>query len=110
MIKAMESNHATQLNAMQNRLIAMERNNANRFQPRKNNEKWQKKGHPQDQRPPNQLDSTNIVNDEAPPFCRACEDFHEESTCQCFVKLMSNNSQRQATMLEILEGMILSTM
>jgi hypothetical protein len=22
-----------------------------------------------------------MVNEEAPPFCRACEDFHEESTC-----------------------------
>jgi hypothetical protein len=87
MIKAMESNHAAQLNAMQNKLISMERNNANRFQPRQNNEKWQKRGPPQDQRPPNQLEATNMVNDEAPPFCRACEDFHEESTCPVFCQI-----------------------
>jgi hypothetical protein len=40
MIKAMESNHAAQLNAMQNKLIAMERSHCNRLQPRQNNEKW----------------------------------------------------------------------
>jgi hypothetical protein len=87
MIKAMESNHVAQLNAMQNILIAMERNSANRFQPRKNNEKSQKRGPPQDQRPPNPLESTNMVNEEAPPFCRACEDFHEESTCPVFCQV-----------------------
>ena len=32
MIKTMELNHATQMNAMQNRLIAMERSQNNRFQ------------------------------------------------------------------------------
>jgi hypothetical protein len=25
-----------------------------------------------------------VVNEEVPPFCRACEDFHEESTCPVF--------------------------
>jgi hypothetical protein len=87
MIKAMESNHASQLNAMQNKLIAMERSNSNRFQLRKNNETWQKKGPPQDQRLPNHLESTNMVNEEAPPFCRACEDFHEEFTCPVFCQV-----------------------
>jgi hypothetical protein len=82
-IKAMEANHASQLNAMQNRLIQMERSHANRFQPR-TNERWQRKGPPQDQRPPNQLEATNLVEHEAPPFCRACNDFHEESTCPRF--------------------------
>jgi hypothetical protein len=86
-MKAMEANHAAQLNAMQNRLIAMERSQANRFQPRKNNERWQKKGPSQDQRPPNQLEATNMVQQEAPPFCRACEEFHEESTCPVFCQI-----------------------
>jgi hypothetical protein len=45
------------------------------------------KGSPQDQRPPNQLETTNMVNEEAPPFCRACEDFHEESTCPIFCQI-----------------------
>jgi hypothetical protein len=60
MMKRMEANHATQLSAMQNRLIAMERAQNNRFQPRPNNERWPRKSPPQDQRPPNQLESTNV--------------------------------------------------
>jgi hypothetical protein len=87
MVKRMEANHATQLSALQNRLIAMERSQNNKFQPRPNNEKWQKKCPPQDQRPPNQLESTNMVNEEVPPFCRTCEDFHEESTCPFFFQI-----------------------
>ena len=69
-IKAMEANHAAQINAMQNRLIAMERNQSqnqnhshnhnqtqnHRYPP--NNQKWQRRGPPQDQRPPNQLETT----------------------------------------------------
>jgi hypothetical protein len=47
---------------------------------------------PQDQRPPNlvsslQLESNNVVNEEIPPFCKACEDFHEESTCLVFFQI-----------------------
>jgi hypothetical protein len=33
----MEASHAAQLNAMQTRLIAMERSQVNRFQPKQNN-------------------------------------------------------------------------
>ena len=65
----------------------MERSQNNRFQPRPNNDRWQRKGLPQDQRPPNQLESNNVVYEEAPPFCRACEDFHEESTCPIFCQI-----------------------
>jgi hypothetical protein len=64
MVKRMEATHATQLSALQNRLIAMERSQNNRFQPRPNNDRWQKKGPPQDQRPLNQLESNNVVNEE----------------------------------------------
>jgi len=75
----MEATHATQLSSLQNRLITMERSQSqnNSFQPRPNNERWQKKGPPQEKRPPNQLESNNAVNEEIPPFCIACEDFHE---------------------------------
>jgi hypothetical protein len=59
LIKQMEINHANQLkehvsqmNAMQNRLITMERAQSNRPQHRPN-DKWPKRPHPQDQRPPN---------------------------------------------------------
>jgi hypothetical protein len=46
MMKRMEANHATQLSALQNRLIAMERAQNYRFQSRPNNERWQRKGPP----------------------------------------------------------------
>jgi lantibiotic modifying enzyme len=39
LIKQMEVNHANQMNAMQNRLIAMERSQANRA-PHRPNDKW----------------------------------------------------------------------
>jgi hypothetical protein len=89
MFKRMEATHATQLSALQNRLIAMERsqNQNNKFQPRPGNERWQKKTPQQEQRPPNQLESNNVVNEDIPPFCRACEDFHEESTCPVFCQI-----------------------
>jgi hypothetical protein len=83
----MEATHATQLSALQNRLIAMEKSQNNRFQPRPNNDRWQKKGPPQDQRPPNQLESNNVVNEEIPPFCRACEYFQEDSTFPAFCQI-----------------------
>jgi ribonuclease HI/transposase InsO family protein len=89
MVKRMEATHATQLSALQNRLIAMERtqNFNNRFQPRPSNERWQKKAPQQEQRPPNQLESNNVVNEDIPPFCRACQEFHEESTCPNFCQI-----------------------
>jgi hypothetical protein len=89
MVKRMEATHATQLSALQNRLIAMERtqNFNNRFQPRPSNEIWQKKSPQQEQRPPNQLESNNVVNEDIPPFCRECQEFHEESTCPNFFQI-----------------------
>ena len=64
---------------MQNRLILMERNNGPRnFQP-KQNQMYQKKAPQQDPRSPNQLDSTNMV-EEVTPWCIPYEQFHQEST------------------------------
>jgi hypothetical protein len=77
----------------------MERSQNNRFQPRPNNEKWQKKGPPQDQRPPNQLESNNVVNQEIAPFCRACEDFHEESTCPIFCHINEQGMPQRSNFL-----------
>jgi hypothetical protein len=45
------------------------------------------------------LETTNLVNEEAPPFCRACEDFHEESTCPIFCQINEQGLLKQATML-----------
>jgi hypothetical protein len=93
LIKQMEINHANQLkehvsqmNAMQNRLIAMERGQASRPQHRPN-DKWPKRPPPQDQRPPNPFESTNLVDHQAIPYCRPCGQFHEESTCQVFLHI-----------------------
>jgi hypothetical protein len=53
----------------------MERNHANIFQSRKNNERWQKRGPPQDQRPPNQLEITNLVNEKPLLFAEFVKTF-----------------------------------
>lgn len=60
MIETMEFNHASQMSAMQNSLIAMDRSQNNRFQnnPNKN---WKRKNHSQDQRPPNPKEYSNMV-------------------------------------------------
>lgn len=43
LINTMEENHTNQMNAIQNRLVAMDKNQAGRFENR-GNDKWQKKG------------------------------------------------------------------
>ena len=47
------------------------------FPPKVN---WQRKAPNHEQRPPHQLEAANMVEPYT-PFCRACEDFHEESSC-----------------------------
>lgn len=90
LIKAMEKNHTKEMQAMQNRLVAMERSQVQRFQPR-SNDRWQKnKGPPQDYRPPNPLESTNMV-DQIPPFCRPCDEFHEKATCPYVKRIMESD-------------------
>lgn len=73
----MKANHDKEISAMQARLVQMERSQAQNFQPRnnRNNNTWQKKGPSNEQRSPNPLESTNLV-DEAPPYCRACDALH----------------------------------
>jgi hypothetical protein len=85
-IKQMEVNQVNQNTAIQNRLIAIERGQASR-PPHRPNDKWPKKSPPQDQRPPNPLESTNWVDHQAIHYCRTCEQFHDESTCQVFLHL-----------------------
>ena len=64
---------------MQNWVINMEiaQTSQKNFPPKGN---WVQKKAPQDKRPPNQLDSTNMV-EEVIPYCRPCEPLHEYSTC-----------------------------
>jgi hypothetical protein len=80
------------MNAMQNRLIAMERNQANR-PPHRQNDKWPRRPPHNDQRPPqieqrppNPFESTNLVEHQSIPYCRPCGEFHEESTCPVFLE------------------------
>jgi hypothetical protein len=92
LIKQMEINHAnqakehaSQMNAMQNRLIAMERGQASR-PPHRPNDKWPRRPPQNDQRPPNPFESTNLVEHQAIPYCRPCGEFHEEATCPVFLE------------------------
>ena len=86
LIKKMEINHANQMTAMQNRLITMERSQANKFHP-KHNEKWQKKPSSHEQRPPNTLESANYVDHQGIPYCRPCGEIHDELNCQVFFQI-----------------------
>ena len=82
------ANHYAHLNHMQNRIITMERNNGPRnFQP-KQNQMYQNKFPQQEPRIPNQLDSANMV--EVIPWCRPCEQFHQESTCYVSNQVMEH--------------------
>ena len=90
MIKQREVNHANQFpimqanqTALQNKVVSLERIRGNNFHPNKPNDRWQNQRSPppQDQRPPNPLESTNMVDHQSIPYCIPCGDFHEESTC-----------------------------
>ena len=72
------SNHYEQISVLQARLVQMEGSQAQNFQPRNNNA-LQKRGLSNEQRPPNQLESANLV-DEALPYYRVCNALHEEFT------------------------------
>ena len=89
LIKSIEANHIKEMQAMQNRLGAMERSQVQRFKPRPN-DRWEKNNGPQQEhRPPNPLESTNMV-DQIPPFCRQCNHFHEEATCPYVKRIMES--------------------
>jgi hypothetical protein len=106
----MEINHAnqakeqaSQMNAMQNRLIAMERSQANRPSHRPN-DKWPRRPPQNDQRPPNPFESTNLVEHQAIPYCKPCGEFDEEATCPIFLEdCYSDYGNEQINML-ILRG------
>ena len=78
-------NHDAQLNHIQNRLVMMEINQVSHA-PR-SFQMYPKKAPAQEPKIPNQLDSTNMVED-AIPFCRPCDQFHEESTCYIASQVM----------------------
>ena len=89
----MEIDHATQMTAMQNRLIAMKTAQTNRLHHKPNNG-WQKRTPPQEQRPPNHLETNNLVDHQVIPYCRPCGEFHEESTCPTFIQICEGEAPR----------------
>jgi hypothetical protein len=102
LIKQMEINqanqmreHASQMTAMQNRLVAMERDQANRSH-HKPNDKWPKIPPPQEQRPPNPFESTNLVNHQVIPYYRPCGEFHEELICPIFREICGEEGFSQS--------------
>ena len=83
-----EKKHLAQLKEIQNRVITMEitqTHSTPRTFPTKPT--WKRNPPNHEQRPPHQLDVTNMV-EQYKPFCRACEDLHEESSCYyaCYVQ------------------------
>ena len=77
-MEALQADYANQLKNMQNRVINMERAQTSQknFPPKGN---WVQKKAPREKRPPNQLDSTNMV-EEVISYCRPYEALHKEST------------------------------
>ena len=77
----MERKHLAQIKEVQNRVITVERTQPppppRTFPARQT---LQRKNPNHEQRPPHQLEATNVV-EPYKPFCRACRDFHEESGC-----------------------------
>ena len=87
------ANHFAHLNHIHNRLITMEKNNGPRnFYP-KQNQIYQNKFPQQEPRIPNQLDSSNMV-EEVIPWCRPYEQFHQESTCYVANQVMEHGIPR----------------
>ena len=100
------ANHVAQLNHIQNRLVMMEKNQVSHapknFQ-HKPNQMYQKKAPTQEPRILNQLDLANMVEDTI-PFCRPCDQFHQESTCYVSNQVMEQGfpetSNRDAPLSE----------
>jgi hypothetical protein len=90
----MEVNHTNQINALQNRLIIMERSQSNR-QQHKPNDKWPSRPPQNYQRPPNPFESTNLVDQCYIAYCRPCGDFHDESTSLVFLEECDNDYGNQ---------------
>jgi hypothetical protein len=80
LIKKMEINHTNLINALQNRLITMERSQNNR-QQHKPNDKWPRRPPQNGQRPPNPFESTNLVDHHSIPYYRPSGEFFYSSVC-----------------------------
>ena len=89
----MKIDYATQMTSMQNGLIAMERAQTNMFQHKPNNG-WKKRAPSQEKRPPNPLETNNLVDDQVIPYFRPRAKFHEESTCPTFIQICEGEHAR----------------
>ena len=79
-MESMEATSTNQLKNMQNQVVTMERSHSiqKHFPPKSN--QVPKKAPYKDNNLPNQLDTTNVVQ-EVIPFCRPCDSLHEEASC-----------------------------
>ena len=80
-----EQKHLAQLKEIQNRVITVERTQPPpppRTFPAK--PIWQRRNPSHEQRPPHQLEAANIVKTYT-PFCRTCEDLHEDFLLLCML-------------------------
>ena len=90
LIKQMNEVYSNQLSVMHNKIVAMEKNKSNNHEP---NDRWQKgipKGPPyqEQERPPEPMEASNWFDDPVIPYCRACDDSHEEGTCPIFFQII----------------------
>ena len=93
LIKQMEEVYINQLSAMHNKIVAMEKDKGNNHKP---NDRWQKglpKGPPyqEQERPPEPMEANNWFDDPVIPYCRACDDSHEEGTCPIFFQIIKKS-------------------
>ena len=51
-------------------------------------------------RPPNPLDSANLV-DEAPPYCRVCNTLHEEVTCHVVKRIIDSRMEGASNQINV---------
>jgi ribonuclease HI len=95
LIKQLDMKCDNQINALQNRLITIERLQGNNRQQHKPNDKWPRRPPQNNQRPPNPFESTNLVEHRSIPYCRPCGEFHEESTCLVYLEECENDYGNQ---------------
>jgi len=76
--------------SLHDKIVALERDKSNNHKP---NDRWQKgipKGPPyqEQERPPELMEANNWFDDPVIPYCRACDDSHEEETCPLFFQII----------------------
>ncbi len=110
LIKEMEVSHANQLAtmqanqiALQNKVLAIEKDKGNNHNPV---DRWQKglpKGPPyqEPENPPKPLETNNWFNDPVVPYCRVCDDSHKEGTSPIFFQIVKTKLAARERMEQV---------